>query len=74
MLGMQSFFLSNLVVPAARRRGLEDEYAYLRPSIQAFPTGPGQERMALQAGFAEAKHLDVEFGLMGCLLIQKAAG
>ena len=70
-LAVQNFFLQNLVVPAARRRGLEDEYAYLRPSIQAFPQGPEQEQLAYQVGFAHAEHLDVELGLMGCLVVQK---
>ena len=69
----QAFFLERLVVPAARRRGLEDEYAYLRPSIKAFPTGAEQERLALSAGFARARHQDVEFGLMGCLMLQKGS-
>lgn len=36
---LQGFALSNFVVPAARSYGLEDEYMYLRPSIQAFPSG-----------------------------------
>ena len=36
---LQGFALNNFVVPAARSYGLEDEYKYLRPSIQAFPTG-----------------------------------
>jgi demethylphylloquinol methyltransferase len=69
---VQNFFLETLVVPAARRRGLEDEYAYLRPSIKAFPQGRQQERLARAAGFAAARHEEVEFGLMGCLVVQKA--
>ena len=36
---LQGFALDNFVVPAARTYGLEEEYRYLRPSIQAFPTG-----------------------------------
>lgn len=35
----QAWALGNVVVPAARMYGLEEEYAYLRPSIQRFPTG-----------------------------------
>ena len=35
----QAFALAQLVVPAARRLGVADEYEYLRPSIQAFPRG-----------------------------------
>ena len=37
--GVQALFLSQLVVPAAKEKGLEAEYEYLRPSIKAFPTG-----------------------------------
>ena len=36
---LQAWALQNVVVPAARSYGLEEEYKYLRPSIQAFPTG-----------------------------------
>jgi len=36
---VQGWALQNVVVPTARSYGLEDEYRYLRPSIQAFPTG-----------------------------------
>ena len=68
---LQEFFLSQLVVPAARQRGLGAEYEYLRPSIKAFPTGAEQEDMARAAGFASAVHYDVSFGLMGCLVVQK---
>lgn len=71
--GAQEFFLSQLVVPAARVYGLEQEYEYLRPSIKAFPTGPVQEQLALEAGFASAKHFEVGFGLMGCLVATKSA-
>lgn len=37
--GVQGFMLDNVVVPAATKYGLQDEYAYLRPSIQRFPSG-----------------------------------
>lgn len=69
---VQEFFLSQLVVPAARQRGLAAEYEYLRPSIKAFPTGAEQEAMAKAAGFADAVHYDVSLGLMGCLVVTKA--
>ena len=39
---LQAWALQNVVVPAARSYGLEEEYQYLRPSIQAFPTGDFQ--------------------------------
>lgn len=37
--GFQTWALDNVVVPVARAYGVEDEYAYLVPSIQAFPGG-----------------------------------
>eukprot|EP00798_Chlamydomonas_sp_ICE-L_P014776 gene14776-20825_t len=68
---LQDFFLSNLVVPAAKVYNLEEEYKYLRPSIKAFPTGVQQEQLAFEAGFAQAKHYKVGFGLMGVLVATK---
>ena len=68
---LQGWLLDNVVVPAARSYGLEEEYAYLRPSIKKFPVGREQERMALQAGFSRAVHYPVGFGLMGCLVATK---
>jgi len=68
---LQSFMLANVVVPAASAVGLADEYEYLRPSIERFPTGGEQERMALHAGFQSAKHYPIMGGLMGCLVAVK---
>ena len=68
---MQGALLENVVVPAARQRGLAAEYEYLRPSIKAFPRGAEQERLALAAGFQSATHYEISFGLMGCLVAQK---
>ncbi|KAL4426079.1 hypothetical protein ABPG77_002665 [Micractinium sp. CCAP 211/92] len=68
----QAFFLESLVVPTARSMGVAEEYEYLRPSIQRFPSGPQQEALARQAGFAQAVHYPIAFGLMGCLVCTKA--
>lgn len=70
---LQEFFLERLVVPAAEARGVGDEYRYLRPSIKRFPTGRQQERLAMEAGFAEARHYEIGFGTMGVLVATKAA-
>ncbi|PRW57174.1 ubiquinone menaquinone biosynthesis methyltransferase [Chlorella sorokiniana] len=67
----QAFFLESLVVPRARQLGVAEEYEYLRPSIQRFPSGPQQEALARQAGFAAAVHYPIAFGLMGCLVATK---
>lgn len=68
---LQGWVLDNVVVPTAAGYGLEDEYRYLRPSIQRFPQGDEQERLALDAGFSKAKHYELGFGLMGCLVATK---
>lgn len=68
---LQGWVLDNVVVPTAAGYGLEDEYRYLRPSIQRFPQGDEQERLALEAGFSKAKHYELGFGLMGCLVATK---
>ena len=36
---LQGWALQNVVVPAASLYGMQDEYAYLRPSIKRFATG-----------------------------------
>ena len=62
-------------LPHARRRyGVEKEYEYLRPSIQRFPPGREQERLARAAGFARAVHYPIGFGMMGVLVASKAGG
>lgn len=68
---VQEFMLEQVVVPAATERGLADEYAYIRPSIKAFPVGSEQERLATSAGFDRVAHYEVGFGMMGCLVLQK---
>ncbi len=65
--GFQRFALRRLVVPAARRVGLADQYAYLEASLERFPTGPQQEVLARAAGFATARHRPLAGGLMGLL-------
>mmetsp|Transcript_13132 Transcript_13132/g.15898 ORF Transcript_13132/g.15898 Transcript_13132/m.15898 type:complete len:320 (+) Transcript_13132:407-1366(+) len=65
---LQSFMLDNVVVPVATAAGVPEEYEYLKPSIAAFPTGPEQEKLALEAGFKEAIHYELMGGLMGCLV------
>lgn len=47
--GVQGFFLDNLVVPAAKERGVGPEYEYLRPSIERFPVGRQQVRIFLHS-------------------------
>ncbi len=63
----QRGYLRRVVVPVAAAAGLEAQYAYLEESLRTFPTGREQERLALEAGFALARHRPLAFGLMGQL-------
>ncbi|WP_035984271.1 bifunctional demethylmenaquinone methyltransferase/2-methoxy-6-polyprenyl-1,4-benzoquinol methylase UbiE [Leptolyngbya sp. KIOST-1] len=66
----QRWYLNALVVPTAEQMGLSDEYAYLGPSIDRFPTGAEQVTLARQAGFASAIHYTIAGGLMGVLVVE----
>ena len=65
--GFQRAYLRGLVVPAARALGLPEQYAYLEQSLQRFPTGIEQERLARESGFASAHHRLLAGGQMGLL-------
>ncbi len=66
----QRFYLRRLVVPIAASFGLREHYAYLEESLRNFPDGGEQERMAMTAGFAVARHRSLVAGQMGLLLLQ----
>lgn len=68
----QQWYLDRVVVPAAQRHGLTEEYAYIGPSLDRFPIGPEQVQLAKQAGFADAKHYPIAGGTMGVLVITAA--
>lgn len=67
----QQWYLDNIVVPTAKDFGLTEEYAYIGPSLDKFPTGPEQVQLARQAGFAPATHYQIAGGMMGVLVIAK---
>lgn len=67
----QTWYLQNLVVPAARSFGLTEEYAYINPSLERFPTGPEQVKLGYEAGFAAATHYQISLGIMGVLVLTK---
>jgi demethylphylloquinol methyltransferase len=73
MRAFQQWYLENAVVPAAERLGLTEEYAYIAPSLERFPTGPEQVSLAQKAGFA-ATHYPIAGGMMGVLVVTKANG
>ena len=70
MRAFQQWYLENAVVPAAERLGLTEEYAYIAPSLERFPTGREQVSLAQKAGFA-ATHYPIAGGMMGVLLVTK---
>ncbi|QQE66455.1 bifunctional demethylmenaquinone methyltransferase/2-methoxy-6-polyprenyl-1,4-benzoquinol methylase [Leptolyngbya sp. BL0902] len=69
--GFQRWYLETIVVPTARDMGLTEEYAYIGPSVDRFPTGPEQVALAKQAGFGSAVHYPILGGLMGVLVVRR---
>lgn len=67
----QQWYLDAIVVPIASRYGFSDEYAYLAPSLDRFPTGPEQVNLARQVGFSTVTHYPIAGGTMGVLVVQK---
>lgn len=65
----QQWYLHHIVVPAARQRGLTQEYAYITPSLDRFPQGPEQIELARQAGFCRVRHYPIAAGMMGVLVM-----
>lgn len=68
---LQEWYLANIVVPAAREFGLTDDYAYIAPSLERFPAGDEQVRLARSAGFGRAVHYPLAVGMMGVLYLSK---
>ncbi len=67
----QQWYLDIIVVPIAHNLGLTEEYAYISPSLDRFPTGREQVELARQAGFAEAIHYPISGGIMGVLVLAR---
>lgn len=70
MRTFQQWYLDAIVVPTARQFGLTEEYAYIAPSLDRFPTGPEQVSLARKVGFS-ATHYPIAGGTMGVLVVQK---
>lgn len=68
---LQQWYLDAIVVPAAKQFGLTEEYAYIAPSLDRFPTGTEQIALAYQAGFVSATHYPIAGGTMGVLVVIK---
>lgn len=67
----QQWYLDTVVVPAANRCGLTEEYAYIGPSVDRFPVGGDQVTLAKDVGFSQAVHYPLVGGMMGVLVAQK---
>jgi demethylmenaquinone methyltransferase/2-methoxy-6-polyprenyl-1,4-benzoquinol methylase len=70
-LAFQQWYLTTIVIPIAQQFGLQDDYAYLLPSLERFPTGLEQVAIAHQSGFANAVHYSIAGGTMGVLVVTK---
>jgi len=71
MRSFQQWYLDNLVVPAASQMGLKEEYAYINPSLERFPSGKEQIKIASEVGFVSAVHYPIANGMMGVLVLTK---
>lgn len=67
----QKWYLNSIVVRKAMNLGFKDEYAYINPSLERFPQGDEQIKLAQKAGFSEALHYPLFGGMMGVLVIIK---
>jgi demethylphylloquinol methyltransferase len=66
----QHWYLQSVVVPVAERYGFTEEYAYIMPSLDRFPTGTQQVQLATEAGLT-AVHYPISGGMMGVLVVTK---
>ncbi|MDJ0731900.1 MAG: bifunctional demethylmenaquinone methyltransferase/2-methoxy-6-polyprenyl-1,4-benzoquinol methylase UbiE [Crocosphaera sp.] len=64
----QKWYLDKLVVPLAKHYGLKDEYAYIMPSLERFPVGTEQVKLAQEVGFNPVIHYPIAGGMMGVLV------
>jgi demethylphylloquinol methyltransferase len=71
MRQFQAWYLANIVVPTASEMGMKEEYAYINPSVERFPTGAEQINLAYKVGFTQAVHYPLMGGMMGILVLTK---
>jgi demethylphylloquinol methyltransferase len=71
MQAFQQWYLDNIVVPTAQNLGMKDEYAYINPSVERFPSGKEQVKLAQAAGFSQAIHYPLMGEMMGILVLKK---
>ncbi len=71
MRHFQQWYLQTLVVPTAENFGLTKEYAYINPSLERFPSGTQQVKLAYETGFTHTVHYPIAMGMMGVLVATK---
>ena len=71
MQGFQRWYLANVVVPTAEDMGMKQEYAYINPSLERFPIGREQVKLARASGFGNSTHYPLMGGMMGILVLTK---
>lgn len=71
MRAFQQWYLNTLVVPTAQRFRLKEEYAYIAPSLDRFPSGRQQVQLAQSTGFERVVHYPLMGGMMGVLVAHK---
>jgi demethylmenaquinone methyltransferase/2-methoxy-6-polyprenyl-1,4-benzoquinol methylase len=67
----QKWYLDNIVVNVAKYFQSTAQYAYLNPSLERFPNGQEQIKLALDVGFSHAIHYPLGGGIMGILVLTK---
>ena len=67
----QQWYLQTIVVPTANYFQVTEEYAYIYPSLERFPKGRHQVKLAYEAGFSQVVHYAIAGGLMGVLVAEK---
>lgn len=67
----QEWYLNRLVVPIAQQLGVKEDYAYILPSLDRFPTAEEQIKLGYSIGFRSVTHYAIAEGLMGVLVLQK---
>ncbi|MBE9182214.1 bifunctional demethylmenaquinone methyltransferase/2-methoxy-6-polyprenyl-1,4-benzoquinol methylase UbiE [Oculatella sp. LEGE 06141] len=69
--GFQQWYLDTIVVPTAQQLGIGDDYAYIAPSLDRFPSSSEQIQLAKHAGFTPVTHYAIAGGIMGVLVAVK---
>jgi demethylmenaquinone methyltransferase/2-methoxy-6-polyprenyl-1,4-benzoquinol methylase len=71
MKSFQNWYLNHIVLAVADYFQVPEEYAYIQTSLDRFPPGHEQVKMAYNAGFSRVVHYEIAGGLMGVLVAQK---